>query len=212
MSFKSGLRIVSVSSARATAANDKRAVVKTVVRTALTLALLAAATPASANLTIVDLSFSASTDNPGILGGISYTIDPSVDPIRATATVVSPNLWATSGWMEISAEFVLDAGYELGSAGVCYCGPGSAGVNGAVSYSILGNMSTWHFDFTQPSSVTSFNLTYYENLLPPPPPPPSDGGDVSPVPEPETYAMLLAGLGMLGWHARRRKQKKIAAA
>ena len=26
------------------------------------------------------------------------------------------------------------------------------------------------------------------------------------VPEPETYAMLLAGLGLLGWHARRRKQ------
>lgn len=27
---------------------------------------------------------------------------------------------------------------------------------------------------------------------------------ISPVPEPETYAMLLAGLGMLGWMARRR--------
>ncbi|MFA9215732.1 MAG: PEP-CTERM sorting domain-containing protein [Sphingomonadaceae bacterium] len=30
--------------------------------------------------------------------------------------------------------------------------------------------------------------------------------EVSAVPEPETYAMLLAGLGMLGWTARRRKQ------
>ena len=28
---------------------------------------------------------------------------------------------------------------------------------------------------------------------------------ISPVPEPETYAMLLAGLGMLGWLARRRQ-------
>jgi N-acetylmuramic acid 6-phosphate (MurNAc-6-P) etherase len=27
------------------------------------------------------------------------------------------------------------------------------------------------------------------------------------VPEPETYAMLLAGLGMMGFVARRRKQK-----
>ncbi|MBT9521561.1 MAG: PEP-CTERM sorting domain-containing protein, partial [Dechloromonas sp.] len=26
----------------------------------------------------------------------------------------------------------------------------------------------------------------------------------TPVPEPETYAMLLVGLGMLGWKARRR--------
>ncbi|MFZ4878174.1 PEP-CTERM sorting domain-containing protein [Janthinobacterium sp. Mn2066] len=30
---------------------------------------------------------------------------------------------------------------------------------------------------------------------------------VSAVPEPETYAMLLAGLGMLGWVARRRQNK-----
>ena len=31
--------------------------------------------------------------------------------------------------------------------------------------------------------------------------------DVAPVPEPETYAMLLAGLGLLGFVARRRKQQ-----
>lgn len=31
----------------------------------------------------------------------------------------------------------------------------------------------------------------------------------NPVPEPETYAMLLAGLGLLGWHARRRKNKQV---
>ena len=30
------------------------------------------------------------------------------------------------------------------------------------------------------------------------------------VPEPETYAMLLAGLGLMGFTARRRKQKEAA--
>lgn len=35
---------------------------------------------------------------------------------------------------------------------------------------------------------------------------------VAPIPEPETYAMLLAGLGLLGFHARRRKLKEAALA
>lgn len=34
-----------------------------------------------------------------------------------------------------------------------------------------------------------------------------DGNVAAPIPEPETYAMLLAGLGLLGVVARRRKQK-----
>jgi hypothetical protein len=34
----------------------------------------------------------------------------------------------------------------------------------------------------------------------------------TPVPEPETYAMLLAGLGLLGFAARRRKAQEAAAA
>jgi PEP-CTERM motif len=38
--------------------------------------------------------------------------------------------------------------------------------------------------------------------LPPPNP-------TNPIPEPETYAMLLAGLGMLGYAGRRRKQKTV---
>jgi hypothetical protein len=36
------------------------------------------------------------------------------------------------------------------------------------------------------------------------------GTPVTPVPEPETYAMLLAGLGLLGFMARRRKQAAAA--
>jgi hypothetical protein len=34
--------------------------------------------------------------------------------------------------------------------------------------------------------------------------------NMAPIPEPETYAMLLAGLGLLGWQARRRKMKRAA--
>ena len=40
----------------------------------------------------------------------------------------------------------------------------------------------------------------------------SFGALAAPIPEPETYAMLLAGLGLLGFAARRRKLKEAAAA
>lgn len=38
----------------------------------------------------------------------------------------------------------------------------------------------------------------------------TSGQNVAPVPEPETYAMMLAGLGLLGVVARRRRQKTAA--
>ncbi len=34
------------------------------------------------------------------------------------------------------------------------------------------------------------------------------GSNVTPVPEPETYAMMLAGLAVIGWQARRRKKQR----
>jgi len=40
---------------------------------------------------------------------------------------------------------------------------------------------------------------------------PSNWTVTAAIPEPETYAMLLAGLGLLGFAARRRKQKELAA-
>jgi hypothetical protein len=41
---------------------------------------------------------------------------------------------------------------------------------------------------------------------------PGGGTVVSPVPEPETYAMLLAGLGVMGFVVRRRQRNLAAAA
>jgi hypothetical protein len=51
--------------------------------------------------------------------------------------------------------------------------------------------------FAEPNSVANF-VGVTSNVVAPPP-----------VPEPETYAMLLAGLGALGFMGRRRKSTKV---
>ncbi|MES2115261.1 MAG: PEP-CTERM sorting domain-containing protein [Pseudomonadota bacterium] len=52
----------------------------------------------------------------------------------------------------------------------------------------------WSNKVTTAFSITGDNLSNYRAYI-------------LPVPEPETYAMLLAGLGVLGFMARRRKQQ-----
>jgi hypothetical protein len=70
-------------------------------------------------------------------------------------------------------------------------------------------------------SLSAGNTTYYVSLaLDTKTPPTFDNNyaswgsfhvDVSPIPEPETYAMLIAGLGLMGFVARRRQKKALAA-
>lgn len=54
----------------------------------------------------------------------------------------------------------------------------------------------WLENAAQPSSVPGFsNVAFYTGNV----------SQTNAVPEPETYAMLLGGLGLMGWIARRRK-------
>ena len=86
------------------------------------------------------------------------------------------------------------------------------GVDDTGSYKNADDWATvWAFE----GSYNRFKITSGDRLR---------GGPMSPgegeidalamvgaIPEPETYAMLLAGLGLLGFAARRRKQKEAAA-
>ncbi len=74
-----------------------------------------------------------------------------------------------------------------------------------------GERVMWTTAFAQPTSFVAPEFALHVQSI-------GSNGDsgwyvpTSPIPEPETYALMLAGLGLLGFHARRRKRKEAAAA
>lgn len=74
----------------------------------------------------------------------------------------------------------------------------AAGTVGSVSFTglgLTGNSHTIQFNQFQGTWTFVSEISF------------DDGRTVSAVPEPETYAMMLAGLGLLGFAARRRKKQ-----
>lgn len=83
-----------------------------------------------------------------------------------------------------------------------------------VTNTLSGLISTGTFSTVAPLEIASLNFsslaapaTYYLNVIGSATTTASYAGNIniSPVPEPETYAMMLAGLGLIGFSARRRK-------
>lgn len=71
-----------------------------------------------------------------------------------------------------------------------------AGLSSSSSlYTVYGNLRNGSYN----------HLNAFNNWLAMTPPPLASGSISAPVPEPETYAMMLAGLGLVGGIARRRK-------
>ena len=82
---------------------------------------------------------------------------------------------------------------------------------GANNRLVSGERVMWNTSFASPTSFVSPEFALHVQSIG------SNGNSgwyiptVTPIPEPESYALMLAGLGLLGIAARRRKQKQTAA-
>jgi len=174
-----------------------------------------AALSAQATAFIVDAKANSSTDGAG-LSTISLAIGQSFS-VLASAT----DLWSAGALPRYSnadgltANLYATASDESGKAPGTLMGQsfGLYTQNGFTAYygQLVGRVGSQYFGLGTnsggvASSAGTLKLFYWDSNA-------SDNTgsiavSVTAVPEPETYAMLLAGLGLVGAIARRRKQRK----
>ena len=114
--------------------------------------------------------------------GLSVSPTPAVISLASASTGATIDYWVISGHRGVYEAFD-SAHTSLGSIAV----DASGGADVLGTYSFAGSVASieWTGDtgYSQLSTLT-----------------------ISPVPEPETYAMLIAGLGMVGFAVRRRNK------
>ncbi len=168
---------------------------------------------------------------PGRVGAVDFTNTfayPSVGPIIATGTLGLSNgslpggsQSGTSGQtfldhftftVQPSATFTLTTS-SLFQSGVTLTGAqlfdGTGG--GATLFATTGSpfftasptLSPGFYDLRVSGTLTGTSGVYGVSV--------NFNSTTAPIPEPETYAMMLAGLGLMGFVARRRKQKTLLA-
>lgn len=151
-------------------------------------------------------NFGALFGNPGAsVLTVAFNTN-NVDPVAASVQLLSGSTGVGGIWYSPSGTVVGGITFDFYD--------GFWGNSAASSVLTSGERAVWGATFAAPTDFVSppfalkvlgvggndYSFAWYA---------PSS---VTPVPEPETYGMLLAGLGMLGFAARRRKQKEVAAA
>ncbi|TPE59534.1 PEP-CTERM sorting domain-containing protein [Sandaracinobacter neustonicus] len=104
----------------------------------------------------------------------------------------------STGWEDF-VEYTFDIEFTASSVKVF--------VNGALELDVMGSFSDGAFGFYNYSQANVIYAGIEETILPPVQPPVVGG-----VPEPATWAMLIAGFGLVGSVARRRRAVPTAAA
>ena len=167
-------------------------------------ALLIAAAASSANAAI--FTFTASLSSAG--EPIPVSLLPSTATGNATVTFndVAGTVGVNVSWAG------LQGSAPFGHIHCCtaVAGTGSAGV--LQGFGLLSNVSTGSYANTFTPAAATFSQLLagtsagqaYVNIHSSTYPGGEIRGFLAPIPEPETYALLLAGLGAVAWAARRR--------
>jgi hypothetical protein len=139
----------------------------------------------------------------------TFTYTGSDDVVSFGGSLTGGITWDVTGWTVLGAtgfsNVLLDglsAGVSLSNqlANGSYASVTFAAIGGATSHTITYDIVNYGTGHAVDLSANFATIPHQSNPLP------VNNNPVSSVPEPESYAMLLAGLGALGFVARRRKQ------
>jgi hypothetical protein len=144
------------------------------------------------------------TNTPGINGTIAMQGgDSGVNNFHFSQAVIDPliDLWSVGqGQLPVTFNFLGNPTFSILSQGGGHWGGGSLVQNGYSVTGLEGNgLIQFKGSFTD-ISFTTPNLEYYYGI--------TTGALITAVPEPEVYALLIAGLGLVSFMARRRKENQ----